>query len=691
MALLHHALLLALIAGAVAVSPVAQVINLVQKLEAEVEKEGNEEGATYEKFACFCKDTSTKKSDSVIKLNDKIEVISADIADKTQSKKDDISELQKRKSDQEVLSKELDDHNARCTKEEAEYTAEINDLNKAVSSLTAAIKAMETTGGPSAAVLLQIQSVLSLSTSLRKVSVASHKSLAALRKVDPNDAEYEYHSNDILNLCKSLLNDPENGFKAARDNVNSEWQKTDLACKASKQSLGKEMTSNKRNMDRLDGQIETLAKKIAEAREDLVEADGALKDDQLYLKDLTARCEARAKDYDQRSQMRGDELGALKQALDILTNDVADRDADVNQRAALLQKKVSSPVKSISFLQDTLQKTRAGNFLARSAEDLSLEAKTNRALAVLRNEGRRIGSLAISALASRSAADPFKKVKGLIQRLIERLLEESKNEATKKGFCDEALGSARHERNHRFEQANDLSREIAGLEAKRDELTEEIEVLTKDIKDETADLKTATDDRKEEKADNTATLSTAKEGLEAVSDALGVLRSFYSQAAKASAFVQASPVDEDAPAVASGSYKGKQGGMKSIFALLEVIESDFDRTIRTTEKEEAASHRAFVELSQASKSSIAGKTTKKELDEQDLKTTETLLKQKSADLEDTQDLLDKSLQELEKLKPTCIDTGMSYEDRVKKREEEMKALETALCILDTEKVEASCA
>lgn len=38
----------------------------------------------------------------------------------------------------------------------------------------------------------------------------------------------------------------------------------------------------------------------------------------------------------------------------------------------------------------------------------------------------------------------------------------------------------------------------------------------------------------------------------------------------------------------------------------------------------------------------------------------------------------------------CIDTGMSYEERVQKREEEIAALKRALCILDGDKVEPEC-
>jgi len=298
--------------------------------------------------------------------------------------------------------------------------------------------------------------------------------------------------------------------------------------------------------------------------------------------------------------------------------------------------------------------------------------------------------LVLTALAAQSAADPFKKVKGLIQKLIERLLAESQAEATKKGFCDTELGKARKDRDFRFEEANDLSADLAALEAKRDALTEEIKLLTKQLKQEKEALEETTKDRKEEKAANAETLKTSQEGHEAVSEALLVLRSFYKQAAKAS-LLQASPVDEDtAGAGFSGSYQGQQSGSKSVLALLETIQSDFDRTIRATEAAEEAAHRDFVDFTQASKMSIASKTTKKELDQQDLITTKTNIETKTGDLVTAMDLLDSALKELEELKPTCIDTGMSYSERVKKREQEMVALKKALCILDGENVEKEC-
>jgi len=457
--------------------------------------------------------------------------------------------------------------------------------------------------------------------------------------------------------------------------------------------LNKKLVANTEAMNQLDKDIERLGKEIAGHRESLIMADGILKDDKLYLKDMTTRCEDRANDYDQRSALRADELAALTSALKVLQGTVEDADK-ANKRAFIQAPSVAAePVaktstgavlKSISFLQELASSS------GQDKADLTLEARKGKALNVLRQEGQRIHSLTLTSLAERASADPFKKIKGLIQKLIERLLEESKNEATKKGFCDTELAKSRKERDFRWTDANDLSAVIASLQAKKDSLKEEITELTKDIKDETKALNDATDERKIEKDNNLDTLRTAKTGLDGVNEALLTLKVFYKQAAKA-AFVQASPVDEDTKGPGfSGNYKGNQSGAKAVLALLETIASDFDRTLRKTEEAEAAAHREYVEFKQTSDASIAGKNTKKTLDEEDLETTLTSIKTKTDDMQTAVDLLDAALKELEELKDTCIDTGMSYSQRVEKREEEMAALQKALCILDEEGVESSC-
>lgn len=703
MASIRRAFAALTVVGASAVTPIDKVINLIENMKSETEADGRSEAAAYGKFACFCKKTTGTKAGSIKKENDNIDSLSADIGDKTQSKADDSTELAKRKADELKLKAELAESESILEKDTSEYQVEEADYSKAISSMKSAIKAMKDSGAGASLLSVQegLSQTLALADAMNIMPAPKRKAIASFLQgkatVDPDDPDYKYHSNDIADLLGKMLGE----FKANKKTLDEEFAKAKKAAEEYQASKRTAISGNADAMESLSKSIAKLEKEIATHRIDLLNSQSTLKDDEDYLKDLTGRCEARADDFDQRSSMRNDEITALTTALKVLKDKVSPADA-VNERAMLIQKpKEEVPVvavvaakssqKPISLLQDVLMKHHAKSLRGGS----SLEDKKKHAIAMLNAEGQRLNSLVLTSLVAQSAADPFKKVKGLIQKLIERLLTESKNEASKKGFCDTELGKARKDRDFRRTESKDISADLASLEAKEDALTEEIKSLTKALKNENIALKEETEDRASEKAANLQTLQTAKDGHEAVSEALLVLRSFYKQAAKAS-FLQASPVAEDAANPGSseftGSYSGNQSGSQAVLALLETIQSDFDRTLRTTEAAEKEAHREFVKFNQAARSSIASKETKTELDQQDLKSTKTKIKSKFDDLRATVELLDNAFKELEELQPTCVDTGMSYSERVKKREEEMAALKKALCMLDDDDkpVEAEC-
>jgi chromosome segregation ATPase len=681
-------LLAGVVVHGVEVSPVEKVITLLEDLIDETETEGRSEAATYDEFSCFCKDTTLSKSTSVTDGQDNIESLSASISEKTATRNEKIDEIATRKKRQEELATTLEETKVRLEKERAEYEATAADLGKAISSLENAIASMDSSKRPSLlAVKADVKKSLELAQILGVVQEPKVKTVTAFLQssVDPSDPEYKYQSQGIIDVMSDVLKD----FNNEKKDVDAEWEKTETAENNLITDTEGQMTENKNSIDTLDGDVETLATEIAGHREDLVDAEGLLKDDELYLKDLTERCEQRAGAYDQRSSMRAQELEALNTATGILKDKVKGNDESANERA-LLQEKVhpSSPAKS--FLQ-TSSRTQLSNLLQKArGQTLSAEVRTEKVLSLLVTEGKRLNSVMLNSLAMKIKADPFKKVKELIQKLIERLVQEATAEATKKGFCDLELSKAEKNRNHRWQDVQRLNAELSSLEAKRDELEEELEELASALKELNAALEEATKLRAESKEENLTTLKEAKEGLGAVKEALTVLKVFYKKGGKATVLLQASPVDEDDPGAASGAYKGNQQASKAILGLLEVIVSDFERTIKTTTAEEEKEAAEFVEFDRTSKADIGGKTTKTELNDQDLETTKTSITEKSKDMQTNMDLVDKALEELEELKPLCIDTGMSYEERVEKREEEIDALKRALCILDAEGVEPEC-
>merc|ERR550514_1657116 len=177
----------------------------------------------------------------------------------------------------------------------------------------------------------------------------------------------------------------------------------------------------------------------------------------------------------------------------------------------------------------------------------------------------------LAALAMKAAADPFLKVKKLIQELIEKLVTEAAEEATKKGWCDTEMGKAESTRNYEMDTVIKLNAKLAALEATKAMLEEEIAQLTTEIAELNDELTKTTKARTAEKAENMQTLDEAKEGLAATKDAYDVLQSFYKSAAKAKvSFIQSKARQPaEAPATTGGAYKGNQAKGGGILAMLE--------------------------------------------------------------------------------------------------------------------------
>jgi hypothetical protein len=123
-----------------------------------------------------------------------------------------------------------------------------------------------------------------------------------------------------------------------------------------------------------------------------------------------------------------------------------------------------------------------------------------------------------------------------------------------------------------------------------------------------------------------------------------------------------------------------------VVGMLEVVQSDFARLETETAAAEETAQKSYDEFMTESKvdkvqksKDTEHKTAKKQDHEQALTT-------KRSDLEGTQKELDAALSYYDKLKPSCVDAGTSYEDRVGRRKEEIESLQEALRILNGEDI-----
>merc|ERR1719321_1560797 len=397
---------------------------------------------------------------------------------------------------------------------------------------------------------------------------------------------------------------------------------------------------------------------MATAEGELLDTTTTRDDDVKYLEDVTATCDQKAKDFESRQELRAEELEAIQKAIEIISSNAVSGAAD-KHLPGLIQSKGSA-----------LTQLRSGSHSPAQYE----------VAAYLRGQARQLDSRVLAAIAVRVEKDPFKKVKKMIKDLIDKLMEEATAEASHKGWCDAELATNEHTRKEKTEAVESLTAQIEELEASIAKGTEDIALLTQQVAELAGAVAKATKLREAEKEKNAETISDAQEAQTAVAQALTVLKEFYAKAAKATALVQQEPP----PVFSDEPYQGMGAESGGVVGMLEVIESDFARLQADTKANEATAAKEYEDFMNDSELDKTKKTSDIEHKEAKKQDEAHMLENKKVDLEGTQKELDAALRYFDKLKPSCVDSGVSYADRVARREAEIDSLKEALKVLNGE-------
>ena len=699
---------LACVCSADDVSPIERVVIMMADLQTQVITEGKAEATTYDKFACFCKDTSNEKQTAITEAQDSISALTGSINQLTADREqldEDIAELNTQIEANTKSKKEADDERH---KQKGQFNDEKAELVKAIGDMENAAATMrEGAGLPQGSeVLIQLKPVMkTVRKALWMADAMGHsykheKFVAMLQGTAEMSAS---DTNQLVEIVEQLVAD----FKKKLAEVEATETQRIADHNLVQQRLHDERNAADKDLKEDEELKAEKMSNIGSDQQELTATNAKMTDDQAYIKDLTEKCNLKSREWDQRTQMRQDELTALTTALTIVKSRVSSAvtegktvrlvektvkvtkavvSEEKNQDSQVNDDEIDDIVSAESFLQLAKPRSRLALIAKASAEPEGQQAKRELVLSLLRSRGAQIGSAVLTSLASKVSADPFAKIKQLIQELIERLLQEAADEANHKGWCDKELGKAKQSRKLKSEAVTTLNGQLAEAEAKRDKLSEEISVLTDEIAELDSSLSKTTKERNDESAENSNTIHEAQEGKAAIEEAIDVLDHFYKTAAKAAevTLVQGPEADDMPDAGFSGGNKGSQSASKGILGMMEVILSDFERTISSTEKWEKEAAAEFLEFETTTKVSMGKKTSMKTNKDQELVETNSEIAEDNESLLDEQALLDKSIQEIQELQPACVDTGMSYEDRVAKREQEIESLKEALCVLDKE-------
>jgi len=646
------------------VTPVQKVIQLLTGMREKGKQEKHAEQVQFAAYKQFCDDTTVEKKRDIREAEETIEVLKADIAEYTATAARLTKEIAVHDAD---IAAWTGDQKA-ATKvrkiEKVDYDALHTDYSESVDALDRAIAVLKKQANdrPQAAAFTQVSALQKLSL----IPADAKKALDAfLQTADepeglavsaPEAYGYEFQSHGVIDMLEKLLDK----FIDERTNI----EKKEMNAKHAYEMIMQDLTAEieQATQDRTE-KAETKAKTLqakADAKGELVDTTATMEADKKYLAELTATCTQKASDFETRQQLRTEEIEAINKAIEIISSEAVQGNAET-YLPKLVQKSATALAQLRASGAASQSQQRVAQYLAGRAQDLH--------------------SRVLSALAVRVADDPFTKVKKMIKDLIVRLMEEANEEAEHKGWCDTELSTNEQTRKEKTEAVETLHAEIDQLEASIAKLTEQITDLTKAVAELDKAMADATQLRQEEKAQNEQTIKDAGEAQTAVAQALTVLKEFYAKAGDSTALVQQQPA---APEIFDSPYTGMQAENGGVIGMLEVIESDFARLEADTKAAEAAAQKSYDEFMTTSKvdkaaktTDIEHKTTKKQDETQALTT-------KNEDLEGTQKELDAALAYFDKLKPSCVDAGVSYDDRVARRKEEIESLQEALRILNGE-------
>merc|ERR1719217_1367420 len=459
-----------LLVGALAVSPVQKVIQLLDELKGKVEATIEDAKAT------------------IVTLTSSIDELTTSISSS---------------------EKDLDEATSLRNKEHEDFKASEKELVDTVDSLERALTVLKKNLG-----FLQngrVSEALGASLSgLRKVVEASWVSahqksvLTSLLQAKDGDEDeqpqgsvvaYESQSSGILDT----ISDMQEKAEASLSSTRKDEMEAAHAYALLKQGLEDEIKVNKKQLSEATLTRSTTEEELHSAETSLVETKETLAADEKTLAEVKTDCEAKAKEWAMRQKQAGEETAAIEKAKEVLAEGVK----------VFLQTSTKLRVKSADEAYDT----------------------RTQVVRVLSKISKKVHSYKLMQLVASARSDPFGKIRGLIEDMITKLTKEAAEEADQKSFCDEEIGESKKKQADLSGKLDKTAARIAKADAGVAKLTEEIKLLETEIAEIDAGQQEATKMRGEAHAEYVKASTDFKDSAAAVAKAIGVLSDYYSSAA----------------------------------------------------------------------------------------------------------------------------------------------------------------
>jgi len=656
-----------------AVNPIEKVLELMDSLTAKVTAEGEAEDKAFKEFFEWCDDAAKNAKFAVKTATSEKGSLEATIAKAVADDTAATSEIEKLTGAVSDAESELSDATGIRDKEHKDFLAVEAELVDTVDTLDRAIGLIERQASQNPALLQrkvdsadtqQLLQVLDAVINIAGVRSGDKQKLTALVQSNqqeedddddstgaPEPAAYKSQGGSIVDILSDMKEKAEGELSEARKGENNAAQNFAIL----KISLEDQIAADTKDLNDAKSTKTNAAETKSTAEADLNLALEDLDDGKKAIVTVSTDCMSAAANHEASQKSRSEEL----EAIGVAKKAIADSTGGASQQ-------------QYSFFQiDSFSHAHSHNDLVHlEVVNLVKNLAAKQHSAALNQLGDRIK--AVLKYGASTGEDPFGKIKGMIADMITKLEQEAQAEADEKAYCDEEMAKTEAKKEELTTDIERLTTKLDKKAAKSTKLKEEVAELQNEL----AALAKTTYEMNNARTDENKAFVAAKTDLEAgiagVQKALQVLRDYYNNAAL---------IQQPSPP-AGHSAAGGAGG--AIIGMLEVVESDFSKTLSKITLEEDTAASKYEERTQENKVS-------KSLKEQDVKyktaeskSLDKQIAEHNSDKAGLNDQLAAVLEYYKELEGKCVAKPETYEQRKKRREDEISGLKQALQILDSE-------
>lgn len=637
--------------------------NLVTTLDAE-EKDDEEK---FGHFSAWCNNEMTETAGEIETQQGKIEDTQAVLAQLYSKKGELETSIAKLESDISDTKSQIAEATQKRTEENVNFVKEQTDFDGAIAACAKAVTLLAAHygdgSGPAEAVKPEFMSLMAIiRKSARSLTVplgSRRKALSLLQGARPglrsaltlvqgfgdtiNNDRYQASTGEATTIVDQIKVLGQT-FAEDKETAIAEEAKLQDTYDKLMDTKSQILTDLQKDLDGTTQRLQQTTQTIAEKEGILARAQKMLADEQAYMASLQENLKDMTEAFEHRKKDRADEKTAVNHALQVL-----------DKYNTFLQKQTNAGRK-------------AQGKKGRGASKLGLKQCPGcvKASSMLMSKAKLFHSSMLEAAASASASlDALDDIIKNLDGLIVRIDEEAKHELEHKEWCEKETGLTTKKREDHSGIVEDIKGILANLQEVVVEKDHGLDVNGVERTDETMTWDDREKLRSEEKNEAEVDVQEHAEAIAALNEAIDILAKYYASK-KGAALLQ---------------QPGRGG---TVVEMLTETRHEFQVGKQTIETDEEEAVDEFTKMKAVHVETETDLTQEKDTLTVEKQSTEQQIYQEEQDLQLNKGEVVSAESYLEQLGKSCYPLLMRYDERVKLRNEEKKAIQDAIVVLKTE-------